>query len=135
MNGSFSGSVSFPRTPGAAMLRAVFVVVLYESPFAVGGRLVLMMTVLEAVAEQPAAFVTVTFNVRLANAPAVNVILGVFVALVIVPLVIVQAYVAAPVAVLAVLPVEFGLTLDGVTVIDGVGMAFTVTLLAADAGL
>ena len=91
MNGSPSGSVSLPRTPGAAMLNGVFVIVLYASPFAVGGRLVLMMTVLEFVAEQTAAFVTVRFNVRLANAPAVNVMVCIFVALVIVPFVIVQA--------------------------------------------
>jgi len=63
--------------------------------------------------------------------------LCVFVELVIVPLMIDHAYVIpVPLAsVLAVFPVELGLTPDGVGLIVNVGFAFTMTVFAADAGL
>ena len=57
-------------------------------------------------AEQPAALASVTVNVVVPEEPAVYVIVWMFVALVIVPLVIVQAYVAPPTGSDAWLPVE-----------------------------
>jgi F0F1-type ATP synthase membrane subunit c/vacuolar-type H+-ATPase subunit K len=72
-------------------------------------------------AEQPFPFVTVSVRPTLPEAPAVYVIVWMFVALVIVPFVIDQEYVVAPAGPEAVLPVEFAQTCAGEGVI--VGMA------------
>jgi hypothetical protein len=93
------------------------------------------VTFAELVDEQPFA-VTVICSVNVPTAPAVKVIEFVPLPEVMVPLVIDQLYVApAPaLATLAALPVLPLLTVDG-AVIAALGLALTVTVVAADAAL
>jgi hypothetical protein len=79
----------------------------------------LIVTAAEFAAVQPEAVVTVRFSVTLPVAPAVYVTFCAFEAEVIVPLLIDQAYEAAPAGPDAVLPAELAHTCAGVGVIDG----------------
>ena len=80
------------------------------------------------VAEQPDAFVTTSVRSVVPAAPAVYVIVWMFVAEVIVPFTIDQAYVVAPAGPAALLPVEPAQTCAGVGVIVGaVGFALMIT--------
>jgi hypothetical protein len=79
----------------------------------------LIVTLQKFWAEQPEAFVTVSVRPTVPEAPAVYVIVWTFVALVIVPFVIDQSYVAAPAGPEAVLPVEAAQTWVGTGVIVG----------------
>jgi hypothetical protein len=105
--------VEFAQTVAGALIAAL------------GGGVI--VPVCDPVEVQPFA-VTVTPTVVVPDAPAVKVMLLAFVALVIVPLVIVQAYVAPACAgTLAVLPVELAQSVEA-AVIVGVGFAVIATL-------
>ena len=85
-------------------------------------------------AEQPVAFVTVKLSVVVPATPAVQVMVWMFVAEVMVPLVIPHEYVVAPAGPVAVLPVEPAQTplADGV-IVGAAGLATMVTLVPFEA--
>ena len=89
----------------------------------------LIVTLLLFVAEQLFAFVTVRPRLTLPEAPAVKVIDWMSVALVIVPPLMVQAYVVAPAGPLAVFPVVVAHTEDDAVIVGVVGAALSVTVL------
>jgi hypothetical protein len=96
--------------------------------------LALIVTLTVFVAEQAAAFVTTSVRSTVPDAPAVYVIVWMFVAEVIVPFTIDHAYVVAPAGPAAELPVELAQTCAGVGVIVGVagdGAIVTLTVLLA----
>ena len=86
-------------------------------------------TFAELEALQPAAVVMPSDSVTLPEAPAVNVTLCAFVALVIVPFAIVQAYVAIPAGPLAVFPVELALTTAGAVIVALAELTVSVAVL------
>jgi hypothetical protein len=86
------------------------------------------VTSAELVAVQPVALLTVSVSVVVPAVPAVHVMVWMFVALVMEPLVIDQAYVVAPAGPLAVLPVEPAQTCEADGVMAGAaGLAEIVT--------
>ena len=86
------------------------------------------VTLAELVAVQPVALLTVSVSIVVPAEPAVQVMVWMFVALVMVPLVIDHAYVVAPAGPSAVLPVEPAQTCEADGVIVGVaGFALIVT--------
>jgi hypothetical protein len=96
--------------------------------------LALMFTLTVLLAAQPAALVTTSVRSTVPEAPAVYVMVGRFVAEVIVPLTIDHAYVVAPAGPAAELPVEFAQTLPGVGVMVEIGLALMVTLTVLPRG-
>jgi len=85
------------------------------------------VTSAELVAVQPVALLTVSVSVVVPATPAVQVMVWMFVALVIVPLLIDQAYVVAPAGPLALLPVEAAQTAAGAVIAGDAGLLETVT--------